>query len=169
MPNLVDIIAVIVIVLCAVQGSMRGLSGELARLVGIVAAFIIGMICYGPVSAVIVAGSGISEGVARAIAFALVMICMMVASMFLSSILRKIMRIVLAPMLDRFLGCISGVLRSCIFVVIVILLMCMVPSERLNREFGEKSLLGRGLISLLPVARDKLEESGLQERLKKER
>ncbi len=156
--SVVDIGALIVILIGVIQGIRRGLSGELARLVGAVLALALGLFCLQPFGAFVENHTRLSERSARLLAFILVVVAVVGAMILLRWILRNIMKVTFEEKIEKIGGCIAGILRMTVFVFIVFVIMNMCPGEYLNRKFGEESLTGKGVLKCLPPLKEKIEQ-----------
>jgi len=160
-PNVVDIAVLIIVVASAIVGIRRGLSGELAHVVSLVVAFILGLYCYSPFSLWIIDHTRLTYQPARALAFITTVLAAAVAMILLRSLLKRIMKVAIEQGIDKAAGCVAGFVRSCIFVIIVVLIMNMWPNDYLNRVFGEESIIGTVVLKCMPSLRED-EDSGSQ-------
>jgi len=156
--SLVDVIAFAAVALGAVRGYFRGLSGELARVISLVAAFALGLRFYGPLSEWVLAYTRIAEENAPVAAFIITVLAAVVCLFLLRYLLKRVMKIVIEERADKTGGVIAGLLRTSVMVLIVFLALNLWPNERLNRIFGEESLIGRLVLKAAPRAREYVEE-----------
>jgi len=156
--SLVDVIALAAIALGAVRGYFRGLSGELARVISLVAAFVLGLRCYEPLAQWVLAHTRIAEENAPVAAFIITVLAAIVCLFLLRYVLKRIMKVVIEDRADKIGGVIAGLLRSVIMVLIVFLALNLWPNERLNSMFGEESLIGRLVRKVAPSAREYVED-----------
>ena len=162
-PNIVDIIVLVIIVLGAIQGLLRGLSGELARLISTVIVFILGVSCYRPVGLLLASHTRLSAAAAGAVAFSIVAATAIILMVLLRYVLKKLMKVVFVPWFDKVGGCVAGMLRASIFVMIIIIVMNMVPNEYVNEQCGEKSIIGTGVLKVMPRIREELDDTTLSD------
>jgi uncharacterized membrane protein required for colicin V production len=144
--NPVDIVALMIICVNLIIGLSRGLSGELAGLVGTAAAFGLGIFFQTPFSSWLQDHTRLQGRSAQAVAFISTAIAVIIIAILLRLILRKIMKITFEPTVDKVGGLISGFIRSSILVLIIFVAVNMCPHEYLNRKFGEESMIGRLVI-----------------------
>ncbi len=156
-PNVVDIAALIICIIGIIQGLRRGLSGEIARLIGVVVAFILGVFFYRPFGSWLVDRVRISE-LAFALAFILTVMGAAVIMVLVRLLLKRIMVVVFEPHAEKIGGAIAGFLRMSFFVLIVFVMMNMWPNESLNRLFGEDSVIGSQVMKISPVIEEELED-----------
>lgn len=142
----VDIAAVILMLLCAIRGLRRGLSGELASALSLLSAFVLAMYFWRPLLSWIEENTLLEQGSAKAAAFVATFFLGLVLILVLGALLKRIISVAIKDEADKVGGFFAGIVRSVVIVAIVFLLMNLVPSEYLNRKFGEESLIGRALI-----------------------
>lgn len=159
--NLVDIIALGLILVGAVQGYFRGLSGEIARLVGTVLAFVAGISLHAPVGRWILKNTRLEDQAAHAVAFIATILLAFAVMIILRLIVKRLIKVVFADGFDKSSGVIAGVLRMSIVVCIIFFGMNMIPHDYLNRVFGEESAVGRVIVKYVPVVRETLEKTDL--------
>ena len=157
----VDIIALLMVAAGGVQGYFRGLSGEIARLVGTVLAFIAGIWLRQPVGLWIAEHTRLQDRAADATAFITTVILALMIMVVLRMIVKKVVKIVFAESFDKLAGVFAGMLRMTLFVLIIFLCMNMVPHEYLNRVFGEDSTIGRVVVKYVPMVRSTLEDNNI--------
>ena len=159
MPNVIDIIAFIICGLSAFQGFRRGLSGELARLISVIVAFTLGVFFYRPFGAWLLEYVRLGEQPAYALAFLVTVIGAVAIMILLRLVLKRIMKIIFAPAIDKTGGCAAGFLRAVVVILIIFVMINMWPHDYLNKLFGEESLIGRGVLKIMPTLREKYEET----------
>lgn len=150
-PNAVDVVALAVLAWGTVMGFRRGLSVELARVISVVVALILGLYSIGRVSDYLVVHTRLTENTARVISF----VCTVLGAFFAMKLLRwalaKIVKIAFTDTIDRWGGLLAGFVKSAGLVIIVLIVMNIVPNRYLNEQFGEKSVIGRGLRHYMPA------------------
>jgi len=149
--NLVDVIAFGVVALGMVQGYFRGFSGEIARLVGLVAAFVLGLRFYQPLGEWVFAYTRLAGQPARALAFLVTVGVATLCMLIVRKTLKRIIQVAIEKGPDRVGGVLVGAVRAGIVVLIVFLALNLWPNEYLNRTFGCESLIGRGIHRLFPA------------------
>jgi len=148
--NLVDVIALGIIALGMVQGYFRGFSGEIARLVGLAVAFFLGLRFYQPIGQWVFAHTRLADEPARALAFLGTVLAATLCMLVVRKVFKRVMQVATEKGTDRAGGVLLGAGRAGVVVVIVFLALTLWPNEYLNRTFGEESLIGRGLLRVLP-------------------
>jgi membrane protein required for colicin V production len=156
--SLVDVIAFAAVALGAVRGYFRGLSGELARVISLVAALVLGLRFYRPLAEWVMAYTRIAEENAPIAAFIITVLTAVVCLFFLRYLLKRIIKVAIEEGADKIGGVIAGLIRSVVMVLIVFLALNLWPDERLNRAFGEESLIGRLVLKAAPRARAYVED-----------
>jgi uncharacterized membrane protein required for colicin V production len=162
--NLIDIIALAIIGIGGIQGFCRGLSGELARLIGTVLAFVAGVSLHGPVGEWIQTYTRLDEQPAHAVAFITTVVLAVLIMIVLRLVLKRLMKIVFAEGFDKSIGILAGLLRMTVTVCIIFLIMNLVPHPYLNRHFGEESMFGSIVVRYVPTIRETLERANIPTR-----
>lgn len=159
--NLVDVLALIYVVLGALRGLSRGLSGELARLLSVVVAVAVGLYFYEPVGRYLLEHTRLAEGgetTAYAASFGVLLVGGWLAMRVLRFLLRSLMEFSFRGRLEKVGGAVAGFLRCSVEAAAVILLLGLVPHETMRRLFVDESLLGRPLARYVLPAYDELAE-----------
>ena len=157
--NLVDIIALALVAIGGIQGFFRGLSGELARLIGTILAFIAGVSLHNAVGSWVQENTRLEDQAAHAVAFIATVILAIVIMILLRLILKKLIKVVFAEGFDKGMGICAGALRMSVVVCIIFLVMNLIPHDYLNRHFGEESANGNIIIRYVPTVRETLERA----------
>ncbi|MBT3194407.1 MAG: CvpA family protein [Verrucomicrobia bacterium] len=159
--NLVDIGALILIAIGALQGFFRGLSGELARLIGTLLAFVAGVALHDSVAAWILENTRLEDQPAHAVAFIATVLIAILIMLLLRLVVKRLIKVVFAAGFDKGMGVLAGSLRMGTVVCIIFLIMNLVPHDYLNRHFGEESAIGSVVIRYVPRVRQTLERAKL--------
>jgi uncharacterized membrane protein required for colicin V production len=156
--NVIDIVIFLYLLFGIVRGVKRGLSGEIARLAGIVVAVWAGWRFYEPLGERIFLTTRLGEQSSYALAFFLALILAFVLMVVLRILLRHVMEFTFKGKLERIGGAVAGLLRSTAVVLAVVIFMSLVPHDYLHALFVEESLVGRTLYVYLPTIYDDLAE-----------
>ncbi len=159
--NPVDIAALILIGIGCIQGYFRGLSGELARLIGTVLAFMAGISLHDPVGEWILENTRLEDQSAHAVAFIATILLCIVIMLILRVVVKKMIKVVFAEKFDKTVGIFAGMLRMGVVVCIIFICMNLIPHEYLNRHFGEESVIGNFVVQYVPTIRDTLEQANI--------
>jgi uncharacterized membrane protein required for colicin V production len=146
----IDITAISLILIGGIMGAIRGLAGELAGLVSAGIAFTTGLLALNPFGTWLIAHSRLSHESALASAFSLTVVFIWLLLLIPKLLIGKVMKVVVERAFDRIAGVIAGSLRMIIWVLVLFLTMQLIPHPYLNRQFGEASLIGRGVIRISP-------------------
>ncbi len=157
----VDMIALALIGVGGVQGFFRGLSGELARLFGVVIAFVTGTLLHEPVGLWVSGSTRLEPRPAQALAFIATVVLALVIMIVVRILLKKAIKLVFAEGFDKTAGVLAGLLRMSVFVCIFFVIMNMVPVKSLNEHFGENSAVGGFMIRYVPTVERTLEQAGI--------
>ena len=166
MLSIVDIIAIVVVLIGILLGFRRRFSGELAHLVSIIVAFIVGLMTYRPLGYWLLENSRLGSRAAHAVAFVSTIVLASLVMVLIRTLLKRIISVVLEEETDKIAGVVAGFIKSTLFILIVFLFMNMIPHDYLNRIFGEESAIGRVVLRFMPRIEEKLEEMESLERIK---
>ena len=143
--NVVDVAAVALLAWGALTGLIRGLSGEIARIISLVLACVGGLFAYQPLTHKVMEYTRIPEQWAQPAAF--------IAVFILVWFFIKIFRILIGGLLElatdekslfqRITGMGAGFARMFILVGAVFFFMTIIPNERMNQLFGVESRVGQ--------------------------
>ncbi len=158
--HIVDIIAIVALFLGVVQGYFRGLSGELSRLICILAALYAGIRCHAPFTAWIMAHTRVDPQYAGLFGFLALMVGMAIALTLVRRVLKRVIKVIVDEEMDRFLGMAAGAVRMSFLITIAFLVMILIPSETTLRIFGQESRIGQQVIKLLPFVETIIESVG---------
>lgn len=148
--NIIDVFALVIIVVSVIVGYRRRLSGEIANMISIVAAFCMGLFFYQPLADWFLANTRLDGRNSQGIAYVFVVIAAIVVMIVLRLLLGKIMRIVIEEEFDRMGGLFAGLVRAVLFILIIFMAMNLVNHDYLNRKFGEESVVGRVVVKFIP-------------------
>ncbi len=155
--NVIDIVALAFIAVCALHGLYRKLSGEIAHVLAALAAFILGIFLYRPFGNWRLGNTRLDERGAHAVAFLLTVLVAIVCMVALRFVVKRAMTVVFEPATDRIGGLFAGALRGAVIMAIVFVVMNVWPHDYLNRKFGHESLVGTLVLRLLPEARERMQ------------
>lgn len=157
-PSLIDLLALAMLVLGGVQGYFRGLSGELARLISVIIAFMLGLRFYHPFGSWALEHTRLEGRPSLALAFVVTVVTVIVVLLVLRHVIKRIMKIVVEEQVEKSGGVLAGVVRAMVYVVIVFVVLNLVPHEYLNRKFGEESLIGTAIQGAMPHMQELIED-----------
>jgi uncharacterized membrane protein required for colicin V production len=146
----IDIAVVAILLFGAIQGYVRGLSGELARLISTVIAFFAAVRFYRPIAVHIAANTRADEDIAQVLAFAATLIGAVLILLLIRIILKVLIQVVVNERFDKATGLIAGLLRTSLFAAAVLIALLLWPNETLNTTVREKSMSGAALVRFLP-------------------
>jgi len=141
--NVIDIMVLAVVILGAVRGWVKGLSGELAGLISIGAAALIGWIGYRPFGELIWQHTRLSESAAYLWAFILLLIGGYVLMRLIRLFLKVIMEFSFKPPIEKMGGALAGIIKTTVICATFILLMGLLPNPSAHALFAEKSCFGQ--------------------------
>ena len=166
--NAVDAVAAVLLAVGIFTGMRRGLSGELARLIGAGVSLYAGWFFYQPAGQYLFKVTRLSSQGASALAFVLVIVGAGVLMILLRLVLRHIMEFTFKGPIERVGGALAGLLRSAVVVTAAILVLSLWPHEYLHRVFAEDSFCGRLIYTYLePVYEEWSEKYPLLPDMKK--
>jgi len=133
----------------AALGAVRGLSSELATLIGMVVAVIVTRLFYEPVSFWVCARWGWNEQITRLFAVVLLALLALSAMRLLRIALRAMMTFSFKGLVERVGGLLAGFFRLGVIALVLLLAASFVPSSTLQRAVMYDSAVGRQALPLL--------------------
>lgn len=156
--NVTDIAALALMGIGAFIGYRRKLSGELAILLSVGAAFFVGLFFYEPLGVWLVNNTKLDVGASKVATYVFLVLAAGIMMVLLRILLEKIMNLVIGENADKLGGMIAGVAKSLFIVLIIYLAMNVIPYDYVNRKFGEESFIGRITLRFLPSLEEVLQE-----------
>jgi len=166
--SVIDIVAVLIICLSTLRGFLRGLSGELAQLISLVLALVVGVYTYRPFGTWILNNTHISNRAAHTVAFVVAVAAVILVAVLLSFVFRRIMKIVFEPNVDKPGGGLAGFISGVLAVILIFMILNLWPHAYLNRKCGEESVIGRVVVRFMPAVQEKVGELPATQEVKKE-
>ena len=147
--NWVDWAFAAVLVYGAVMGLVRGLSSELATLIGMVVAVIVTRLFYEPVSFWVCERWGWNEQITRLFAVVLLALLALYGMRLLRIALGAMMTFSFKGLVERGGGLLAGFFRLGVIALVLLLAASFVPSSTLQRAVMYDSAVGRQALPLL--------------------
>lgn len=163
--SLVDVIAVLFVLLLVVLSWRRGLAQEIGHLAGSIAAFVLGWIYHREVGEWLVAHTRLTGDPARVAAFIGTVLVVILVSFVITLLLSRLIKQIIPEGIDHVGGAVAGLIKGSVYVLLIFLVLNMWPHEYLNRHFGEESLIGTGVLKILPSVKEKLQELNVREKV----
>lgn len=146
--NWVDWLFAAILLYGAAMGAVRGLSHELATLIGMVVAVIVTRLFYEPVSAWICDRWGWNPEVTRLAAVVVLALVVLYGMRLLRIALGALMTFAFKGLVERLGGLVAGFCRLGVIFLVLLLAAYFVPSARLQRAV-EESATGRNVLPIL--------------------
>ena len=154
--TLVDFIVLALILFGAVQGLFRGLSGEMARVLGAVCAFVGGAILHEPVGEWIAQYTRLENQEARIFTYVVTVILALVLFALFHRIIKKLLQVALGAGFDKCAGIPAGMLRVTALIGTIFIAIHIIQAPFKDRV-GKESFFGRQAIRLVPAVQRQLE------------
>jgi uncharacterized membrane protein required for colicin V production len=157
--NTVDIVVIVVLIVAALNGLRRKLSGELASTISLIAALYTGLHFYHPMGEFLAETTKLSErpGVAFALTFVVTVLLALAVMILLRVLLKKAISVAVSSKgVDRIGGLLAGSVKAAVVIFIVIAAINMWPNDYLNRVFGTESVAGNIVITWMPEIRERI-------------
>ena len=156
--NWVDWAFVAVLLYGAAMGAVRGLSSELATLIGMVVAAVVTRLFYEPVSFWICERWGWNEEVTRLFAVVLLALAALYGMRLVRIALGAMMTFSFKGLVERVGGLLAGFVRLGAIALLLLLAASFVPSANLQRAVMMESSVGRQTLPLLVAKYNELAE-----------
>ena len=156
--NWVDWAFVAVLLYGAAMGAVRGLSSELATLIGMVVAAVVTRLFYEPVSFWICERWGWNEEVTRLFAVVLLALAALYGMRLVRIALGAMMTFSFKGLVERVGGLLAGFVRLGAIALLLLLAASFVPSSNLQRAVMMDSSVGRQALPLLVAKYNELAE-----------
>ena len=151
--NAVDIAVLALLFIFCVAGTMRGLTGELARLLAISTCVAVGMILYPIVRESLITGAEISwrilAGVATTAAAA-------AAAALVRWIVLKFLKVIIGQPADSIMGGIFATTTTIIVIWVALFFLYMLPGERIHNAVFVESTTGQIAEPLIVHAQEQI-------------
>ncbi len=147
--NWVDWLFIAILLYGAAMGAMRGLSYELATLIGMVVAVVVTRMFYEPVSAWICEHWGWNPEITRLAVVVVLALLALFGMRMVRIALGALMTFAFKGLVERLGGLLAGVFRQGITFLVVLLAASFIPSNWLYRSVTEQSLVGQAVLPIL--------------------
>ncbi len=156
----VDMIVIAWITIGAIQGLFRGLSGEMARLLGAICAFVAGAILHEPLGEWIAAYTRLDDKDGRILTYAVTVILALILWALFHKMIKKLLQFVLTTGFDKTAGVPAGMLRMTALAGIAFIAIHIVQAP-FKDHVGQDSFFGRQAIRLVPAVQRQLDAHNL--------
>jgi uncharacterized membrane protein required for colicin V production len=157
----VDAIVLTLIALGALQGFLRGLSGEMARLLGALCAFVVAAIVHEPLGLWVADYTRLVDQQARTFTYIATAVLAIALWALFNKLIRTTLRLILAPEFDKAVGVPAGMLRMTAWTGLIFITMNIWPGMPGKQHFNEHTLFGRLFIRLVPAVKRQIETMNL--------
>lgn len=157
--NVVDVAVLILLFIFCIGGTMRGLAGELARLLGISTSTAAGVLLYPLVREQLASGGEVPWVV---LAAAVVIVVSAVIGAAVYSVVRKFLKVIIGQPADSIIGGVFATMTTAIVILIVLFFVYTVPHEKLHTTLYEESITGRLSKPIIEYARGQMDVEVLQ-------
>ena len=147
--NWVDWLFVVMLLYGGAMGAVRGLSHELAMLIGMVVAVVATRVLYEPVSAWICETWGWNEEITRLMAVVVLVMAVLYGMRLLRIALGTLMTFSFKGLVERVGGLLTGMVRQGTVFLVLLLAASFVPSSGLQRAVMYDSATGRTALPFL--------------------
>ncbi len=149
--NMLDIILLVIMALGLIQGLRRGLSGEIARLIGTAFSVWAGWFFYHPLGRRIMENTRLNEEESFATSFFICLVGVFIVMLLLRIILGKVMEVTFkGSTLERLGGALAGLLRTLLACAALLFFLNLLPSAFIRQSISENSFFGRIVTRQVP-------------------
>ena len=150
--NIIDIVVLVLLFVFCITGTMRGLTGELARLLGLSATMATGILFYSPLRHQMPS----DEFSWTVISVAVTVLVAVAAGTLVYLIIRKFLKIIIGQPTDAIMGGIFATITTSIIIYIILFFLYSVPGKTLNKTLYENTVSGRLAKPLIEYTHDKM-------------
>ncbi|RJP59513.1 MAG: CvpA family protein [Candidatus Auribacter fodinae] len=147
-----DLLVILVLVFFGIRGYKRGLSGELLRVIGLIASFTLAYQFFGMVGEKLSAHSSIPEQLGFIIGYILVFALVFLFFVILRIIVQRMMTYSFVDALEKGGGVAAGLMKALFMLSIIYVLLGMLHIPPLTRYIVTKSFTGQYIIRISPYA-----------------
>ena len=149
--NMVDYIILGWLALGLARGIYRGLSGELAGLMGLIIAGFVAWYFYHPVGEFFANTTELTPIQADTMALLVIIVGALIVLALMSALLKQVMELTFRGLFDRFGGGLAGLLRYAAIAAVVLLSIAQFGGDGLRASVERDSIIGsRALDELIP-------------------
>lgn len=141
--NTIDIILTALLAVGLLRGILRGLSGELASLISLVVAGIVGWRLYPPLGMYLTESTRMTPLQADTVSFLVLLVGALILLWALRIVLKHLMEFTFKGLLERLGGGLIGLLRYAVLLSALILLVHLFGQGTVHRLVAEESFIGR--------------------------
>ena len=152
--NVVDVAVLILLFIFCIGGTMRGLAGELARLLGLSTSVAAGILFYPVAREHLVPGDEMSW-VVLAAAGAVVAAAIIGTAVYW--VVRKFLKVIIGQPADSIIGGVFATMTTAIVLLIALFFAYSVPHEKLRATLYEESISGRLSEPIIEYLRGKMD------------
>lgn len=138
--NAVDIAVLALLFIFCIAGTMRGLTGELARLLAISACVAVGMILHPVMRESLITGSEIPWRILAAVATSAAAAA---SGALVHWIVRKFLKVIIGQPADAIMGGIFATATTVIVILLVLFFLYELPNDRIHDVVFSESTTGR--------------------------
>lgn len=153
----VDILALALLIFCAVRGAFRGLTGELARVAGLLAALATGYFCTGMIGSLIMKlfPEDSSRLLRTIVLIAAVVAVLTATALFVRWLIDRSLKLLLDQPANALLGIVAGALRGVMLILAFFLAMSTVSFGAVGRGLFEHSVAGKTALPTIKGLRER--------------
>lgn len=155
----VDLVCALIVLVGMIQGAFRGFSGEISRLLALLAALAAAFWLRAPLGRILAAHTRLAEtpGEAQLVVFVLVFLAALLAALLLRRLLGRFVRLVVTPTTDLLLGILAGGTRMAIVLLVVLAAWSWLPASDSRTLVLYHARTGRLLAPLVDAANRRIE------------
>lgn len=147
-----DLLVILVLTFFAVRGYKRGLSGELLRIVGLIASFMLAYQFFGVIGEKLTAHSSLPEQLGYIIGYILVFTIVFLFFVVVRIIVHRMMSYSFVDALEKGGGLTAGIIKALFILSIVYVLIGMLHIPALTRYIVTRSFTGQYIMRISPYA-----------------
>ncbi len=146
--NWIDVFVGIVLLVFAIRGYRRGLSGEILQVVGLLASLILAYRFFGYVGEALHQSLAMPEGIAFVLGYVGVFVLIYTIFYVIRYIVHKMMSVSFIAVLEKGGGILAGMMRGICILSVLFVLVCMIRQPSVTRYIFNESLTGKYIMPL---------------------
>ncbi|MDX9702232.1 MAG: CvpA family protein [Candidatus Auribacterota bacterium] len=146
--NWIDVMVGVILIIFAIRGYRRGLSGEILQVVGLLASLLLAYHFFGYVGDVLQKSISMPEGIASILGYVGVFVLLYTFFYVIRVIVHKIMSVSFIAVIEKGGGILAGTMRGVCALSVLFVLIGMLRQPAITQYIFKESLTGKYILPL---------------------